>query len=83
MIDIQTKIAWLRCFDDDEVDQRVAARCADTMEKMLAVVEAANACITAWDDAKWPPSIPLRKALAVLNEPVLEEMDQTKREPKS
>jgi len=37
-----------------------------------AVVEAANACITAWDDAKWPPSIPLRKALAALDASVSE-----------
>jgi len=41
---------------------------ADTIEKMLAVVEAAQLCIMAWDDAKWPPSGPLRKALKALDD---------------
>ncbi len=41
-MDIKTQITWLRCFDDDELDCRVAARCADTMEKLLAVYEASK-----------------------------------------
>ena len=32
-----------------------------------AVIDAARACIAAWDDAKWPPSIDLRKALKALD----------------
>lgn len=41
-MDIKTQIVWLRCFDDDELDRRVADRCADSLEKLLAVYEAAN-----------------------------------------
>ena len=45
MTDIQILISWLRCFDDDERDQHMANRCADTMEKMLAVVDAVQAFV--------------------------------------
>ena len=38
-------------------------------ELLEKVVEAASACLAAWDDAKWPSPIPLRKAIAALKEP--------------
>ncbi len=41
-MDIQSQITWLRCFDDDEQDCRVANKCADTMQLMLDVREAAK-----------------------------------------
>jgi len=46
-------------------------------ELLEKVVEAASACITAWDDAKWPSPIPLRKALAALKEQVTPESSAT------
>ena len=42
--------------------ERLQAR-SELLEK---VVKAASACIVAWDNAKWPSPIPLRKALAAL-----------------
>jgi len=44
--------------------ERLQAR----IELLEKVAEAASACIAAWDDAKWPSPIPLRKALAALKE---------------
>ena len=40
----QILISWLRCFDDDENDQRMAARCADSLERLNAVYLAAKKC---------------------------------------
>ena len=42
--------------------ERLQAR----IELLDKVVDAASACIAAWDNAKWPSPIPLRKALAAL-----------------
>ena len=38
------------------------------IELLEEVVGAADGCIADWDNGKWPPSIPLRKALAALKE---------------
>jgi len=48
---------------ESEIDKHLAR-----VELLDKVVEASSACITAWDDAKWPSPIPLRKALAALKE---------------
>jgi hypothetical protein len=36
---LQDKITWLRCFDDDEADQRMANQCANTIEEMRSALE--------------------------------------------
>ena len=45
---IRDQIAWLRCFDDAESDQRAASNIAGTMEAMLDVVEAAKIHMDKW-----------------------------------
>lgn len=50
----QILISWLRCFDDDERDQRMASRCADTIQSQADRIEALTAVKDAaneWRDA--------------------------------
>ena len=39
MTDTEILIAWLRCFDADENDGRMASRCADALEQKDAEIE--------------------------------------------
>ena len=60
---LQARLAAHVEHEGDECPLCVVEARNELLEK---VVEAASACIAAWDDAKWPSPIPLRKAIAAL-----------------
>ena len=56
----------VRCISERFTAAAEIERLQARNELLEKVVEAASACIAAWDNAKWPSPIPLRKAIAAL-----------------
>ena len=53
MTEPKTLISWLRCFDDDEKDARMAAKCADALEDQQEQIEKLHGLLREWIKSEW------------------------------